>query len=82
MWVWLNDQLVVDGAEFHPFYDKSKPMAKKDPFTCKRMAVKSVGGICMNWIRKRRISTFEAMNLEPASSPFSMDEILKVGLAI
>ena len=31
MWVWLNDQLVVDGAEFHPFFDKSKPMPNKGP---------------------------------------------------
>ncbi len=31
MWVWLNAQLVVDGAIFHPFFDKTKPMPGKGP---------------------------------------------------
>ncbi len=31
IWVWLNAQLVVDGAIFHPFFDKTKPMPKKGP---------------------------------------------------
>jgi len=31
MWVWLNAQLVVDGAIFHPFFDKTKPMPSKGP---------------------------------------------------
>jgi|TARA_B110000467_G_scaffold163321_1_gene189000 hypothetical protein len=31
MWVWLNGQLVVDNALFHPFFDKSKPMPKTGP---------------------------------------------------
>lgn len=31
MWVWLNGQLVVDGATFHPFFDKTKPMPAKGP---------------------------------------------------
>ena len=31
MWVWLNDQLVVDNAVFHPFFDKTKPMPAEGP---------------------------------------------------
>ncbi len=31
MWVWLNAQLVVDGAIFHPFFDKTKPMPATGP---------------------------------------------------
>ena len=31
IWVWLNDQLVVDNALFHPFFDKTKPMPKTGP---------------------------------------------------
>ncbi len=31
IWVWLNAQLVVDGATFHPFFDKTKPMPAKGP---------------------------------------------------
>ncbi len=31
IWVWLNSKKVVDGAIFHSFYDKTKPMPKKGP---------------------------------------------------
>ncbi len=31
IWVWLNEQLVVDRAEFHPFFDKTKPMPARGP---------------------------------------------------
>lgn len=31
IWVWLNHQLVVDNAVFHPFFDKTKPMPKEGP---------------------------------------------------
>ncbi len=30
-WVWLNDKLVVDGAEMANFWDKSKPLPAKGP---------------------------------------------------
>ncbi len=30
-WVWLNDQLVVDGAVMENFWDRSQPMAAKGP---------------------------------------------------
>jgi hypothetical protein len=30
-WVWLNDKLVVDGAEFANFFDKGKPFPAKGP---------------------------------------------------
>lgn len=31
VWVWLNGQLVVDGATYHPFFDKTKPIPAKGP---------------------------------------------------
>ena len=31
IWVWLNAQRVVDGAIFHPYFDKTKPMPSKGP---------------------------------------------------
>ncbi len=30
-WVWLNDKLVVDGADLAPFFDKTKPLPAKGP---------------------------------------------------
>ena len=30
-WVWLNDQLVVDGAVMENFWDRAKPMPTKGP---------------------------------------------------
>jgi hypothetical protein len=30
-WVWLNDKLVVDGADMENFWDRSKPLPAKGP---------------------------------------------------
>jgi hypothetical protein len=30
-WVWLNDQLVVDGATMENYFDRSKPLPEKGP---------------------------------------------------
>jgi hypothetical protein len=30
-WIWLNDQLVVDGAPLHNFWDRSQPLLRSGP---------------------------------------------------
>ncbi len=44
-WVWLNDQLVVDGAVMENYWDRANRCPPKARSCCKRTAVRFVGGI-------------------------------------
>jgi hypothetical protein len=82
-WIWLNDKLVVDGAELENFWDRTKPLPAKGPI----MLQTHGGEIRWRNIFIRELTAEEAASLvqggpAPAAAPTEPKSPLAAALAM